>query len=139
MALMFKQVGAIELVADIQQYLKNELGRGADELREQSLVQAIAEPNKWMDQRTKDMNDLFKDGGVIQEAFNKAVAEYKSLNLPSEVVKAHALKRAQRAYEDALLIEEIKHPGLNQALGRYEAQRSAGRSTFTAPPQPQAQ
>ena len=107
--------------ANLGEYLKQELGGGLEELRSQSIVEAIASPQKYMEKRQEKLNAMYK--GPIASAFNQALKEYGDLKLPSHVVEAYAMRHARKEKDQYLELLDIGLPGYEKAVGQHVADR----------------
>ena len=118
---LFKSDGDLADVSNVKAYLKKELGVSLQTLQEDSIVEAIAQPENFMKKRKAALNDA---SDLSATAFTEAVKEFSQLGLPDETVKALALKRAQRSYDDKLEVLNIQMPGYSRAIGKVEGDRA---------------
>ena len=120
--------GGLVTIADVPKYLSNELGWSLKSEQERSIVNAIQNPNDFMTMRQKNINVIISDN--VSKVYEKALTEFSDMGLPSEMVKTLSMKRAQNAFNEAMEVEELRHPGYGRAIGNIESQREMKENRF---------
>lgn len=116
--------------AELPTYLETELGWKLRQQQEASLGLAIEKPADFLAGRKRNIDTIFNTN--VKSAYERAVNELKGLGLPEETFKALVMKRADNAYQEAMEVEELRHPGYTRALGAQEANRERMENRLTA-------
>lgn len=93
---------------DTVDYLNRELKLNFHHNQQQAIITALGNPDKWLKDRKKHMEDMVIDLGI---KYNQYVEDYYKLNLPLDQCIFYANKKIRIDHKYSLDKLEMQHPG----------------------------
>lgn len=104
-------LGIFASAPDTSTYLKNELLVSLKAMQDKHIIEAIADPAKFIETRSNLINGLFKSDGKVTKHYDEALEEYSALNLPQQSIKDLAMKSTKAYLDQQMEILELQMPG----------------------------